>query len=268
MAAPRHLLLPPRPGQALHAGRTGEAVLPLHGPRPLVPGDAPGPPDPLHDDEVAPGRLQRPVGHPDDGRREVPLEGAVGPGIGRRPHEVSALHDRELQGHHSRWFRQEEDVHLLEPRVRRAHVPEHRAHLEGDHVQRCPCVLRVPGRQQRRAVRLLRHPGRTILPHVLRGAVGQPEQHVLPDPLRHRSGSLLQADARGGPQARPGEPPAPGQARPAAREVLPAPARRTGQDVGLGHQLRDLPYRSRRGDPREDPQVRLLRRARHCEGAA
>mmetsp|Transcript_82618 Transcript_82618/g.231020 ORF Transcript_82618/g.231020 Transcript_82618/m.231020 type:complete len:251 (-) Transcript_82618:290-1042(-) len=248
--------------------RGGKALLPVHRARPLIWLDAPGPLDPVHDDQVAPGGFRRAARDPNDGRREVLVEGVLRREDRRQPDALQGPHHRECQRHHRLRLQQEQDVHLLRSGLRRPHVSEHRQDLEGGHVQHRSRRLRIRRGVEHRPVRVPGDTGGALLPVVLPGAAAREQHHGLPHPLRHRPGSVLQSDAGHRAQVDACRPPAGWQARAAALQVLPAPAGGEGKDVGVRRDVGDLPHRHARADRDQDYEVRVLGRQGHREGAA
>mmetsp|Transcript_9367 Transcript_9367/g.29878 ORF Transcript_9367/g.29878 Transcript_9367/m.29878 type:complete len:409 (-) Transcript_9367:79-1305(-) len=254
--------------------RRGRAlVLFVHGTRPLELGDAPGPPGAVHDDPVAPGGVRRPAGDPDDGRREVSVEGRlrrVEPVVQPRP--LPPPHARERQGHHRLRLRQGPDLHLLRLRVRRRDVPEHRQDMEVDHLLASARGVRLRRTVKHRPVRLPRDPGRALLrdllPHPALAPPGRPRPRGLPHPLRDRPGSLLPPHARRRPQARPAHPHTPRETRPHPLKILPPAPGLQGQDELLRPQLGHLPHRLARRHRAKNQDARLLRRQRDRQAAA
>mmetsp|Transcript_22874 Transcript_22874/g.43165 ORF Transcript_22874/g.43165 Transcript_22874/m.43165 type:complete len:226 (+) Transcript_22874:656-1333(+) len=186
--------------------------LPVHRPRSVLCGHAPRAPGPVPLHCVVAEGLPVPPRDPDDGRREVHLQGGVrrrtrgrrhGSGAQshrRQPRSIRQPHDRECQGHRRVRIPGGQDLPILGPQLRGADVPQHCAHLEGRHRQSGQRNLRLRRRIEHRQDRLPGRAGRTVLRQLLPQRAGRRRLrrgHArVPHPLRHRPGSVLSAHPR------------------------------------------------------------------------
>mmetsp|Transcript_33411 Transcript_33411/g.66063 ORF Transcript_33411/g.66063 Transcript_33411/m.66063 type:complete len:354 (-) Transcript_33411:597-1658(-) len=196
--APQHLLLAQGHGSTAGRGREErrQRLLPLHRTRAVVVRHAHGTPGSLPHDAVAAAGVRRPPGHPDDGRREVSVQGRVHGRKRGQPRPLSRAGAGERQGHSGVRVRQTKNLSVLGSGLRRTNVSHGGENLEERHRQHGQRHLRVSGICQYWEDGVSGHTGGAQfsgrLSHRARGQGRETEEtYGLSHPLRHRSGSLF-----------------------------------------------------------------------------
>lgn len=160
----RNILLAPRSRGPSNPLRVRPKVLPLHRPRALLNRPASRPSRPLHLHGLPPARLQRPVRHPANRRREVPLRQAPQ----RRPRPPAPLPlrgpcARECPRYHRRRVRPRQNFHFHRHQLYSWLVQKRSADPACYHVQSGPRHLRLLRLGQYRQVRLPCRAGRPFV---------------------------------------------------------------------------------------------------------